>query len=104
MGPYHDVQPFPLHVHHLRWARRGLLTAVVLAGLAAGCGKSSSLSAEAADPGDAEKVTLAVGSDTHLVNLARETARDANAGTGSDTHLEELAKQAEPVTQPHDYQ
>lgn len=116
MGPhYYDDQPSSPHVDRLRWARRGLLTAVVLAGLVAGCGTSSTQNTEAADPGDAQNVTLAAGSDQHLENQAAEIARrerfdqaatarlegqakayaEASAPTiGSDRHLVNLAREA----------
>ena len=103
MGLHHEDQPFaPMHGRrpHLTWRR--VLTAVVFAGVVAGCGTSSSLDTEAASPSNPDKITVDAGSDRHLEMLSNEAARRGNPSTGSDRHLEmlsdEAARRANPWT------
>jgi hypothetical protein len=94
MGLHHEDQPFtPMHGRRPHLTRRRVLTAVVFAGVVAGCGTSSSLDTEAASPSNPDKITVDAGSDRHLEMLSNEAARRANPWTGSDRHLANLSRE-----------
>jgi hypothetical protein len=80
----------PQHTSRRSWTRCGALAAVVLAGVVAGCGTSSSPATDVAGPAAA----VGVGSDQHLLNLAAEAATPATENVGSDQHLLNLAAEA----------